>query len=135
MRSIKTQDEVYTGVYIGVAELKTMEEPMKDFPEMVADEITAARSKFGPINGFHEGYAVLLEELDEFWDEVKRWPKRHCVEVMLKELVQIAAMAQRLAEDAGLVLPSEEPERDPDQAAYVDDWRYRDGVEPIPEGM
>jgi hypothetical protein len=45
----------------------------------------------------HEAYAVILEELDEFWDEVRK--KEHCPEKMLRELIQIAAMAQRAAED------------------------------------
>ena len=31
-----------------------------------------ARTKHKPINSAHEGYAVILEELDEFWDEVKK---------------------------------------------------------------
>lgn len=32
-----------------------------------------ARKKHAPMRGPHEGYAVLLEEVDELWDEVKRW--------------------------------------------------------------
>ena len=38
----------------------------------VLTEIGAARSKFPPFHGAHEGYAVILEELDELWDEVKK---------------------------------------------------------------
>ena len=32
-----------------------------------------ARQKHAPMRGPHEGYAILLEEVDELWDEVKRW--------------------------------------------------------------
>lgn len=32
-----------------------------------------ARTKHAPMRGPHEGYAVILEELDELWDEVKKW--------------------------------------------------------------
>jgi len=38
----------------------------------------------------HEAYAVILEELDEFWDEVKK--NKPDYKNMKKELIQIAAM-------------------------------------------
>jgi len=66
------------------------------FDELVAGELARARDKFPPINSVHEGYAVLLEEVDELWDEIKKGGPPHRA---LAELVQIAAMAQRLAED------------------------------------
>jgi hypothetical protein len=47
----------------------------------------------------HEGYAVILEELDEFWEEVRKKKSRQDKERMYAELVQIGAMAQRVAED------------------------------------
>jgi hypothetical protein len=76
------------------------------FAALVESELGRARTKFPrPQNGFHEGYAVLKEEVDEFWDMVKS-DKRKTEEgrvAMLAELVQIAAMAQRTAEDLGLV--------------------------------
>jgi hypothetical protein len=62
-------------------------------------ELAKARAKFPPINSAHEGYGVIMEEICEFFDEVRddrRGPQ------MLAELVQIAAMAQRCAEDLGL---------------------------------
>ncbi len=34
-------------------------------------EVLAARTKHAPMRGAHEGYAVLLEEVDELWAEVK----------------------------------------------------------------
>ncbi len=35
------------------------------------EEIKKAESKFPAYNSPHEGYAIILEELDELWDEVK----------------------------------------------------------------
>jgi hypothetical protein len=70
------------------------------FLEDVAAEVVRARAKHPPINSLHEGYAVILEELDEFWEEVRAQqfdPHRS-----YHELVQVAAMAQRTAEDRGL---------------------------------
>jgi hypothetical protein len=60
-------------------------------------ELEKARSKHKPMNGPHEGYAVILEELDEMWDEVKRQaqdPVR-----MRKEALQVGAMAARFIQD------------------------------------
>lgn len=79
----------------------------KPFAELVETELLSARKRYVNINTYHEGYAVILEELDEFWDECKRWPKSHNTAVMLQELVQIAAMAQRMAEDGGLLLDNQ----------------------------
>jgi hypothetical protein len=47
----------------------------------------------------HEGYAVIKEELDELWDEIKKKPAKRDNLRMWNELLQISAMAQRLAED------------------------------------
>jgi hypothetical protein len=47
----------------------------------------------------HEGWAVLLEEVDELWEEVKKKPAKRDPVHMYGELVQVAAMAQRMAED------------------------------------
>ena len=74
-----------------------------NFKLMVEDELVFARDKFPPIHSIHEGYAVIKEELDEFWEECKE--KRIDImknKNMLKELVQIAAMCQRTAEDMQL---------------------------------
>ena len=33
--------------------------------------------KHTPMASAHEGYAVILEELDETWDEIKRRKRQH----------------------------------------------------------
>jgi hypothetical protein len=50
-------------------------------------------------NSAHEGYAVLLEEVDELWDEVKVNQKRRDLEKMRQEAIQVAAVAMRFALD------------------------------------
>lgn len=45
-----------------------------------------------PFKNAHEGYAVLLEEVDELWDEIKHGQDK---ELMCVEAIQIAAMALR----------------------------------------
>ena len=54
---------------------------------MIEAEIERARRKFPPFHSQHEAYAVILEELDEFWDHVRDDTDGR------KELIQIAAMA------------------------------------------
>lgn len=72
---------------------------MSRFADMVQTEIAKAREKHPLINSLHEGYAVILEEVDELKAEVwKRAYQRNPLTI-LEELVQIAAMAQRVAED------------------------------------
>jgi NTP pyrophosphatase (non-canonical NTP hydrolase) len=77
--------------------------PIKPFAEMVKAELAEARAKHGPMLSVHEGYAVILEELDEVWDEVKKKTKERDMPNLLKELIQVGATAQKMAED--VVIP------------------------------
>lgn len=65
----------------------------------VDDELVRAESLHGKQANLHESYAVLLEEVDEFWDEVKVNQKRRDMASIRKELIQIAAMALRTIKD------------------------------------
>lgn len=69
------------------------------FPNLVLKEIRRAREIHGPVTGLHDGYAKILEELDEFWDEVRKKDRDLDPNKVVAELVQISAMAQRTAED------------------------------------
>ena len=71
----------------------------KQFPQRVVAELANARAIHPDLASAHEGYAVILEELDEFWEEVRKRKKERDKTRMYEELVQIAAMAQRTAED------------------------------------
>jgi hypothetical protein len=61
----------------------------------VKEELRRARSKFPSFKSQHEGYAVILEELDELWDDVKQNKRLHA----RKEAIQVAAMALRFILD------------------------------------
>jgi hypothetical protein len=69
--------------------------PIERAVSEVTEELARARTRFPRFNSSHEGYAVLLEEVDELWDEIKRNdPVRgRC------EAIQVAAMAIRLILD------------------------------------
>jgi NTP pyrophosphatase (non-canonical NTP hydrolase) len=72
---------------------------MINFQAYVQNELALARVKYRPMASAHEGWAVLREEVDELWEEVKKKPSKRNTEAMYGELVQVAAMAQRMAED------------------------------------
>ncbi len=68
--------------------------------ELVADtvaELSAAMAAYPAMNTPHEGYAVILEEVDELWDLVKVKQSKHDLAHMRLECIQIAAMALRFA--------------------------------------
>lgn len=62
-------------------------------------ELCRARDKHGTFNSDHEGYAVIMEELDELWDEIKKKKDKRNRTKLLKEVVQVAAMSMRFASD------------------------------------
>ena len=56
---------------------------------LVKKELARAGTKFGSYQNPHEGYAVILEELDEAWDDIKANKDAS------KEITQVAATALR----------------------------------------
>lgn len=65
--------------------------------EQVRAEVLAAGLKHKPMNSAHEGYAVLLEEVDELWDHVKH--DTGYTEDAFDEARQVAAMGVRYIVD------------------------------------
>lgn len=58
-------------------------------------ELERARARFQDFTSDHEGYAILLEEVEELWIQVRKNPSERDPVLIRKELVQIAAMAAR----------------------------------------
>ena len=71
---------------------------MKSFPDAVAKQHTKLMKKHGGILSLHEGHSLLREEFEEFWDEVKLKPKNRSASRLRGELIQLAAVAQIIAE-------------------------------------
>ncbi len=63
----------------------------------IEEELARAMAKHAPMHSAHEGYAVILEELDELWDEIKLQTQDPVK--MRKEAIQVAAMAARFVRD------------------------------------
>lgn len=67
--------------------------------EDVEAELARVRTMWPPMASLHEGYAIMQEEVDEFWDEVKRKEADRDPEALYEELIQVAAMAVKTAAD------------------------------------
>jgi len=67
--------------------------------QQIANEVKSAQLKYHTFNSNHEGYAVLKEEVDELWDEIKLSKKNTMNERMKEECIQVAAMAVRFMLD------------------------------------
>ena len=62
-------------------------------------EVARAEAKHPPLNSAHEGYAVLLEEVDELKNHVWTNQGRRDAAAMRAEAIQVAAMAVRFVRD------------------------------------
>lgn len=65
-------------------------------------EMREATDEHGRMKSAHEAYSVILEELDEFWDEVRKKESNRDKANMKKELIQLGAMAIRAIYDLKL---------------------------------
>lgn len=71
------------------------------FLKLVEQEIERSRRNHGNMHSAHEGLGILEEE---FWElKLEVFKKHHDREAMLSELVQVAAMCAKMAEDIGLL--------------------------------
>lgn len=93
----------------------------------IGAELARAEGLFPPFNSSHEGYAVLLEEVDELWHEVKNNKGADALQRQRREAVQVAAMACRFLcmIDAKLAaVAAEEKAFDPYTAPIPADWQH-----------
>jgi hypothetical protein len=68
----------------------------------VQSEIVRARARFPALHSAHEGLGVLLEEVREVEDQVFETRGVATGAALRAELIQVAAVALRMAEDLGL---------------------------------
>jgi len=65
-------------------------EEINKFLEEFRTEYLFARDKHKGFSSFHEGYAVIKEEFDELWDEIRK--QKHNEYAMAREAIQVGAM-------------------------------------------
>lgn len=61
----------------------------------IESEFYRASDLYPDLHSNHEGYAVIKEEVDELWDEIKKSKDTKGNERIRHELIQIGAMAVR----------------------------------------
>ena len=69
---------------------------------LIRDELARAMELWPPMQSAHEGYAVILEELEELWEHVKMKQDMRSITDMREEAVHVAAMAARFIADLTL---------------------------------
>lgn len=72
---------------------------INDVLEAIQEELSIATSKFGPFASQHEGYAIIKEEVDELWEEIKSKHSPDRRSNIQSEAIQVAAMAVRFLVD------------------------------------
>ena len=72
--------------------------------QAVVAEFRRASAKHAPMHSPHEGYAVIREELDELWDEIKT--DRGRSQAAMLDAMQVSAMGLRYLTDLAAVPPA-----------------------------
>lgn len=86
---------------------KTFTARVDEALRLIREEMLQASKVHGGFRTMHEGYAVMLEEVDEVWDEVRRGNRI----AASSEALQAAAMALRFVIDFGSWSDSEKPRK------------------------
>lgn len=81
------------------------------FLQEVQEEAERAVAKHGQYNSLHEAFGVLFEEVDEFWEEVRKKRSKRDPLRIRQELVQIAACCLKAAEKFGVCGSAKAPSR------------------------
>jgi hypothetical protein len=68
----------------------------------IISEYNHTITKHAPFHSTYEGWALIKQEVDELWEEIKKEGNGGSKEVMLKEAAQIGAMAMRFIIDLSI---------------------------------
>lgn len=71
----------------------------EQFNQAILKEYMRASEKFGPFRSPHEGIAVIHEEFEELWGEIKKKQTDRSLVLMREECIQLGAMALRFLVD------------------------------------
>lgn len=80
-----------------VERMERLQRNMEDIVDEVCSELIRAVGRYPTFASGHEGWAVMREEMDELWDEVRK--RDSDPERMRAEAIQVAAMGIRFVLD------------------------------------
>lgn len=63
--------------------------------KLIINEMERGLKKFGPYNSRHEAYAVIFEEVEELWNEIKIGQKTTLHGLDIDEAIQVSATTLR----------------------------------------
>ncbi|MEN6567173.1 MAG: hypothetical protein ABFC57_12835 [Veillonellales bacterium] len=108
VKILRKSDSYVCGIEIAdfIQQQKDTANRYPEFAEVI-EELEKAIKNHVPMNSAHEGYAVIKEELDELWDEVKK--RNPDPELLRMEARQVAAMGIRFMID--ILRPEKADER------------------------
>ena len=92
-RSLPSAVTLSTGGVLSLTALK--EDRINRILLAVKQELFKGMQLHQAYNSAHEAYSVILEELDEFWDEVRKKRQDRSQALMSRELIQVAATSLR----------------------------------------
>lgn len=69
------------------------------FPERVRASLAHSRCNFAPVHSAHEALGRLMEAVVEVQAEVFKKADERCAVILLAGLVELASLAQTIAED------------------------------------
>lgn len=97
-RKMIDNDDIIEGIWVEGMETLNKKDITKEITILnkIYDEFKRANSMYPLFNSLHEGYAVLLEEVEELWDEIKKKPSRVNPHHINEEAIQIGAMVMKL---------------------------------------
>ena len=81
------------------AMLPEQSDPLIGILQEIGNEVVRAESLHAPLHSHHEAYAVIWEELEEYWREVRKRSERRDPAAMRKELIHTAAVCVRTLGD------------------------------------
>lgn len=96
-RNIIDADEI-EAIWVDGMEILNKKNILKEITILnkIHSEYERANSIHPLFNSLHEGYAVLREEVDELWDEIKKKPSRVNPNRINEEAIQVSAMAMKI---------------------------------------
>jgi hypothetical protein len=71
-----------------------MNDKIDFFLTRIKKELLSANKEHPLFNSYHEGYAVIKEEFEEMWDEIKK--RNPDSELIKAECIQTAAMCLKM---------------------------------------